>query len=146
MDERFRAIYEAIYAQTVQPPEPQVRIEGFERFGQPPGPVFGPSMQEAIADAERLRVDGARLREDAKALLAMNFTNLVFLPLAVGGEDIAVVENDVRRDTAMLVAESEVDRSRRVPEITGHAVIDALSHNWAALRISRFRLWERSGE
>jgi hypothetical protein len=147
MDERYRRTYKTLYSLIVEPPpEPVVVEEWFGPMEQPPGPLYGQIVAGAIDDAERRRRDGARLREDAKALLALNFVNLVLLPLAAGGEDIGLVQQYVRDDTAMLVAESEVDRTTRVPEVTGHAVIDALSQNWRGLRISRFRLWERSNE
>ncbi len=144
MDEQYREIYESIFRLVVQPEadSPEARLL-VDRFGEA-APVFGRAVESALDEAERERGDGARLREDAKALLAVNFRDLVFVPLSAAGHNTAQVEEDVRRDTAMLVLEAAADREQRVPEITGHAVIDALSRNWGGLRISRYNLWERS--
>jgi hypothetical protein len=146
MDERYRQIYGVIYSTRVREAGRFIQGEYFERFGQGrPELGLGPIIDNAITLSERQRGDGARLREDAKALLAVNFHDLVFVPLVVGGVPSEEVDDDVQRDMKMLVTEAEADRSTLAdPEISGHAIIDSLSRNWGNLRISRYNLWERS--
>jgi hypothetical protein len=82
------------------------------------------------------------LREDAKALLAVNFRDLVLLPLFAGGlVNTGGLQQDVAKDMTMLVSDANVDGSKGAPEISGHGIIDSLSKNWGSLRISRLNLW-----
>ena len=78
MDEQYREIYESIFRLVVQPEadSPEARLL-VDRFGEA-APVFGRAVESALDEAERERGDGARLREDAKALLAVNFRDLSF--------------------------------------------------------------------
>jgi hypothetical protein len=162
MDERYRQLYEAIYDSAVRGEGPFVRFRryfifppegGPERLGEPER-FGGPLIERAVQNSEEERGDGARLRQDAKALLAVNFEELVLLPLLVGGlvreDEIADV---VQRDIATLVSRAEPERVSRTGleisgrlEISGHAVIDSLSRNWGDLGLSRINLWEHSDE
>jgi hypothetical protein len=146
MDERYRQIYDVIYSDWVREPEPETLNLYFEQFGhRPPDMPVGSLIDDAVTLSARQRKDGAQLREDAKALLAVNFLNLVFVPLVAGGVSGEEVGEDVRRDMSMLVSDADAGQSTvTAPEITGHAVIDSVSRNWGNLRISRFNLWERS--
>jgi hypothetical protein len=137
MDERFRPIYGEIYSARTAPDE--VRAENLTlREGD------ATLIRDAIESAEREEPRGRRLREDAKAFLAVNFQDLVIEPLRRAGVAASRVElsSDVRHDVALLVAEAESDSAG--PEISGHGVVDSLSRNWSDLRISRYRLWERA--
>jgi hypothetical protein len=108
----------------------------------------GPFIDQALATSERRRRDAARLREDAKALLAVNFRDLVFGPLLAGGRVLPEeVSEVVERDIETLVVEAQPELTGRVgPEISGHAIIDSLSRNWRNLGLSRFNLWEHTDE
>jgi hypothetical protein len=150
MDELYRQAYEGIYAARVQEP---ARLRAyFEQFGPrtPDYRQLGAVIEESLTRAERARqrLDGALVRDDAKALLAVNFQDLVFVPLLAGGRvPNGVLRDDVQQDIEMLVSEAEASRNRtpsRRPgaEVTGHGIIDSLSRNWENMRISRFNLWE----
>lgn len=103
-----------------------------------------PGVRSAISRSERLRDarDGARLREDAKALLAVNFQELVLVPLLAAER---VPSNEIREavshDIQLLVSRAEAS-SAPAPEISGHRIIDSLSRNWGRLSLSSFNLWE----
>jgi ribosomal protein L14 len=154
MDERYRQIYEGIYAAWVGESARFgetarfTRAEYFNRVSQF-GADLGPTVEQAIARSEqqRRRRDGAGLREDAKALLAVNFRDLVVVPLVAGGRvSTDQIRADVGEDVAMLVKEAEPDRSDpNALEITGHAIIESLSRNWGKLKIGRYNLWENTG-
>src|SRR5437868_3098499 len=99
MDERYRQIYASIYVD---------RTGEGPRLGRgfPRGPGYGAQYGRDVATGVRDAIEaaegetGVRLREDAKALLAVNFQDLVVYPLAVGGvagnEVLADVASDIR--------------------------------------------------
>ena len=143
MEERYREIYSEIYDARIGEVAPSQRSENFmrpDRFSDDLILV----VRSAISRSERLRAerDGAQLREDAKALLAVNFQELVLVPLLAAER---VPSNEIRRavsqDIQLLVSRAEAS-SAPVPEISGHGIIDSLSRNWGRLRLSRFNLWE----
>jgi hypothetical protein len=145
MDERYRFIYERIYEATVLP---TVHLVELRELGMLPDPESGPSdpdrdvIQDALAAAELI----VPLREDAKALLALNFKHMVTLPLRLGGQipDGAISEA-VRADMRTIVG-GATQTDLMVPVgVSGHGIIDSLSRNWHKLQISRFNLWENNG-
>lgn len=144
MDPRYRDIYATIYvSRTAGPP-----FGRFLGYG-PEGPRWrraGPPVGDAVRDAiEQAAERHGRIREDAKALLAVNFQDLVLLPLDQAGRvPLREVLRDVNEDISMLVGNAAEIGEPDEQGISGHAVIDALSRTWDRLRISRFRLWERS--
>lgn len=149
MDARFREIYAAIYVgrtgQLGQAPFfPDDLYGGFAGWRWSRGlPYFGEVIRDAIERAER---EHGRVREDAKALLAVNFQDLIVLPLSIGGRaPLDSLAEDIRQDIAMLVGGAAEVSEQDEDGISGHAVLDALSRSWDRLRISRYRLWERSG-
>jgi hypothetical protein len=153
MDERYRTIYAAIYVG---------RTGELGVFAQRLAPDFalswpGGFQASAVRTAVRDAIEGAegevgrRVREDAKALLAVNFEDMVLYPLLVGGRQIEEILDDAAADIRMLIRSAAEHRDQRGvadasddSTISGHAVIDALSTHWSELRISRYRLWERS--
>jgi hypothetical protein len=146
MDNRYRSIYGAIYLSRTLPPEDAGRLgaAGLWQWDYPrrvtPDTDAMDRLGQAIDGADR---PGRRLREDAKALLAVNFSDLVITPLTVGSQiSTGELSEDVDADIAMLAAEAKVEPE--TGEVSGHAVIDALSNNWSNLRVGRFRLWEQS--
>ena len=144
MDERYRAIYDAIYGARITgefPPELFTAVEANRPLLDTAGRVGA-----AIDEAERQLPEGGSFRPDARALLALNFIDLVTVPLLAGGAvpDYEIFD-DVRADIAMLASRARTD-GERPGEISGHAIVDSLSQNWSELRISRFRLWEREYE
>lgn len=147
MDEPFREIYAAIYVD---------RTSVGRRRAFPRQRGYDPFYDEAIAAGIRDAIEraqesaGVRLREDAKALLAVNFEDMVFYPLSLRGTAINEALDDVAADIQLLTHDAAanigIGEVADVLEISGHGVIDALSRNWSSLRVSRFRLWDRSDE
>jgi hypothetical protein len=150
MDNRYRASYAEIYrARTTVRPRKQFGVAfGEKQFGVAFGEKLGrrdPNWSTVIADA----IDAAEgeitpisIREDGKALLAVNFEDLVLLPLFLGGATLDTeLFDDVREDILMLV-KNAAEVSIGDDHISGHKLIDSLSRNWENLRISRFALWE----
>lgn len=143
MDDRYRIFYRQLYDRVLfpgWPPEqlivpPELRTQAQDEAAR--GGIRN-AIESAARGSER------PLRDDAKALLALNFYNLVFLPLAGGGQvDPAIVELDMRQDISMLVraaSTAETDNE----EVSAHDVIDALSSNWSNLRVGRHRLWQQT--
>lgn len=144
MDERYRELYAAIYVGRTTPELGSVeRLSPF--WLRPPlwDPFVAEATRDVIESAEREAAGNRRLREDARALLAVNMQDLIVLPLQLGGRvSVEEVIADVREDAKLLVAESR-SASPEEPEISGHEIVDSLSRNWGRLRVSRFRLWER---
>jgi hypothetical protein len=95
MDDRYAAIYEEMYAgrtgPTLSPTSDAVsdpRIADIVR-----GAV------ESAESAETHQLPARRLRADAKALLAVNFQEMVIIPLRLGGDvPYDELESDVRAD------------------------------------------------
>jgi hypothetical protein len=141
MDERYREIYGAIYeaftftgADAAELRLPEVPPDERTRWAD--------TIRSAVETAQDLA--GQRLREDAKALLAVNFLNLVVFPLGVADRITGQLEADVHKDIVMLVqhAAAEANSATQGVEISGHRIMDSLSRNWDRLRISRWQLWE----
>lgn len=150
MDSRYRDIYASIYV---------------GRTGSLPGSIFGQTpldtqtsrgrwpiqsapLGEVIRDAiESAEQKHGRVREDGKALLAVNFQDLIVEPLAVGGSGaLAELPAAMTADIETLVATAAKIAEPDPDGISAHAIVDSLSQNWSNLQVSRFRLWERSGE
>jgi hypothetical protein len=141
MDASYRAIYDEIYRERTA----QGRL--FEPYARTWDVSTADVLRYAIESAERQEAPYRRLREDAKALLVVNFQEMVLAPLSRGGQVAPdEVADDVQSDIAMLVnnARTSEPGPDGTEEISGHGVVDSLSQNWRRLRISRFRLWERS--
>lgn len=150
MDERYRTIYSAIYGIRTgsaidTDPELVTGISAWAR--RPRDDQLADPVREAIDAAERTLPPARRLREDAKALLAVNFQDLVLVPLRLGGriDDIELREA-ITADITTLVRNSDSSGPGAADEneISGHNIIDSLSRNWGNLRVSRFRLWEQT--
>lgn len=143
MDERFRPIYEQIYQGRTAPGLPHALRAITARLTLRDRDAA--MIRDAIESAEREEPQGRRLREDAKAFLAVNLQDLVIDPLTRAQvASAAELSADVRRDVALLVSAASANTELERPEISGHAVVDSLSRNWSELRISRYRLWERA--
>src|SRR3954466_14258305 len=89
MDERYRTIYGAIYDVRTGTPSSGLRrlpapLRAWARLG-PADEQLGTTIRDAIESAEGALPRNRRLREDAKALLAVNFQELVLIPLRLGG-------------------------------------------------------------
>jgi hypothetical protein len=155
MDERYRSIYADIYTgrtaglrDNATLVDPAFQWTRYARAAL--DPVAARTVRAGIEGAESTR---RRLREDAKALLAVNFEDLILVPLRLGGQlpegeladPSAGLADDIKSDIAMLTSSARADVSPAgVGEISGHAIIDSLSDNWSQLRVSRFNLWENS--
>jgi hypothetical protein len=90
---------------------------------------------------------GSASARDAKALLAVNFQDMVASPLLLHGVPPGEVGDALTEDIARLAraASTETDELDNAG-VSGRAVIDALSRNWSELRISQYRMWDRSDE
>src|SRR5262249_50081919 len=100
MDARYRQIYELIYlARTSSEPEPHYLLYLSDRRTSSADPVGGPARHELRSAIEEAQSPPGRgLREDAKALLAVNFQELVMLPLGAGGVSQSEVQQSVASD------------------------------------------------
>jgi hypothetical protein len=83
-----------------------------------------------------------RLRADAKFLLLINLSEMIMRPVLAGGrvrfEEFQVA---VRDDINLLITDAASQRGEE-PEISGHALIDALSRNWRKLKLTDLKIWE----
>lgn len=83
-----------------------------------------------------------RLRPDARLFLLVNCHQMVLLPLAYAERVITEplpVEQILRHDVRTILASaSEMARGE---EISGHAVIDAVSRVWRQLRATQLNVW-----
>jgi hypothetical protein len=145
MDERYRKAYAQLYAARTRPD----RTEQYEQllallrdsrwFEHATGFIA-----ETIELAEQELPEG-RLREDAKALIAINFYDLVLVPLRLGNRlSDEELEERIRADIRLLVQAAARDQveSSRDGEISGHRVISSLNRLWESLSITNLRLWE----
>jgi hypothetical protein len=138
MDERYREIYAAIYVG---------RVTGDpEREWLLPEWYLPPRGRDAAREAIRSAIGTAeehfpgRVREDAKALLALNFHDLVVTPLHLGARvEPETVLPAVQADIDLLIGRAAARNALNDREISGHAIVDSLSQNWSELRVSEFR-------
>lgn len=150
MDERYREIYREIYEARTQPGLPHERRAAYARMTL--RNADADVLRKAIEAAERqVSTMGLRLREDARALLAVNFEDLVILPLQQGRESSRDVYSDsIFADVQLLVSDAAVEAQTEPyaleEEVSGHLIINALSRNWRRLRITRLNLWESDVE
>ena len=141
MDDTYRRFYAFLYASRTDD-------EFASRFPLQPGldrTAFVTPVREAIGAADLDLGPRYRLREDAIALLAVDFQDLVMLPLLAGGRvEYSELRDDITADIRLLASEAAAITPRGQSEVSGHRVIDALSQNWENLRIARHGLWEES--
>ena len=96
-------------------------------------------IRDAIeAAAKKLAEQGARLREDAKYFLLVNFTEMVVKPLRKANPEKRL-QDALNHDLKLLldVAAQAVHKA----EISGHAVVDALSKAWSDLEVNHLEIW-----
>jgi hypothetical protein len=143
MDDRYRPIYENVYRARTDPSE---ALAVWEAFRPDEARDVGTFVRTAIEASER---DGdertRRLREDAKAFLAVNFEDLIIYPLTAEGDiDGDRLQSDVTKDIQMLVSEasSRVHPNSPDREISARHVVDALSSNWSRLAVAHHGVWE----
>jgi hypothetical protein len=136
VDEAYQEIYDDIYTQ---------RVRGFPAAFSPP-PIGPQTVADSIEAAdESLLSEGRHLRSDAKAFLAVNFQDLIVVPvMARGAASISEIRDDVGHDIKLLTTRAEPsERTALVAGISAHGIIDALARSWSDLRIGRYRLWEQ---
>ena len=85
---------------------------------------------------------GLRLREDAKYLLLLNLRGMIAHPLLMGGIVLDSILEAAQGDVRLLIsaAASRVKEAGET-EVSGHAVIDAISAIWPDLKLTHFQLW-----
>jgi hypothetical protein len=142
MDPIFENTYQQLY--TAGPGDgPFVR----HSFG-PNQPNGDQRVRAAIDKADlRLRRSGRDgLRSDAKVLLLLNFVWMVDVPLAEHGEAAyrAYSDADLESDVNTLV-DAATARTGDA-SVSAHAMVDALSANWANLKLANSRLWGATPE
>jgi hypothetical protein len=141
MDERYKAFYQTYYEGWAQP---EVYQESPDfALVQEWYPQIAETVRDVVEGTDGEAIGGYRLREDAKALLVVNFGELVLTPLVVAGRvEIGQLAEDVRADIGLLARGAAEHMPSYETEISAHMIIDSLSRNWSRLRISRYRLWE----
>ena len=140
MDAEYRDVFEAMYTRRISPSIP------------PPGP---PGQDELIvrhaiddADARLFQSRQQRLRADAKYFLLLNFMQMVFAPVRLLGRDVtAELTSSLVADINLVVNEA-ARRQQILPglaaeqsDVSGHAVLEAVSNRWRDLNLSSFRIW-----
>lgn len=132
MDKQYQSIFESIFRAATDPGSLDKRSPGFRDelvdaflWDQTTGGLA----RDAIELAEHQVPPGSSLREDAKALLAVNLQAMVIVPLRLGGRvsDSELAEA-VRSDAAMLVGGASFDETTE-SQVSAHRIIDSLSEN-----------------
>jgi hypothetical protein len=107
-----------------------------------PGVVGPRTIEDAISDAlGDLGLSSQQLRPDARLFLLVNLHEMIVLPLSASpgrleGQRLAeLLRNDVR---TILEAAREPTGNN---EISGHAVINAISRVWDKLRATELDVW-----
>lgn len=100
-----------------------------------------PNVAQAIAGADALlRVEGQSLRADAVQLLRINLIEMVVAPIySVAPDELRTVLGDFQSDVGRIALAA--GRISEGPEVSGHAVIDAVSRQWSNLRMMRPDVW-----
>lgn len=137
MDRTYREIYQRLYD------GPDIEV-AFYVFQFPHGPLDASrgvirGLIESAEDTLQRETDGkVSCRPDAKLLLLENFSNMIAAPIRFANRRLKVrdiLEHDIR----LLMTTAKPDEEG---EISGHAIVEALSHNWRGLRISEFKIWD----
>jgi hypothetical protein len=84
---------------------------------------------------------GRRLRADARFLLLLNFTEMVIRPADLAetvrpGEFREAARDDIRTIVGAATERAEAE------EISGHALINALTSVWGRLRTVAYNVWD----
>jgi hypothetical protein len=145
MDARFQSIYRDIYEARTSREVPRGLRSVYARMSL--GAEDVDAVRTGIERGRSISFDrGLTLREDAEALLAINFQDMVMLLLREGGGvGPGELAEAVVSDIATLVERADPGWDARLTEraeISGHTIIEALSRSWNDLYVSRFRLWE----
>ena len=141
MDEIYRDIYSRLYDVTDEFFLPRYAPDQtfFTNW------VFDPGRLRRSIDTAELSLISERkikLRPDAKFFLFVNLWQMVVLPIQLANRAEGFqMENILASDIELLLKEASVGR-KVGDEISGHAVLDALSTNWKRLKLSGFKLWE----
>jgi hypothetical protein len=139
LDERYRDIYASIY---VERTAASAVFSVSTRVSTPDDQLWASLVRDVIEEAQE--ATDRQLREDAKALLAINFLDLVVHPLRLGGRTSAeTLASALSADIRMLIVEARPreSESSSAAQLSSHEIIDSLSKNWDRLRIVRLDLW-----
>jgi len=83
-----------------------------------------------------------KLRADAKYLLLVNFWQMIVIPIQMARKsEIKNIQDIVSNDISVLLEEASRN-CKSGDEISGHAIINALSRSWKNLKVSNAKLWE----
>jgi hypothetical protein len=144
MDETYQQIYAALYGGEELPRGPFFGRDfwPFYRYRNVPDDRIRAAIDKADARLRRSRQNG--LRSDAKAMLLLNLTYMIVVPLVAHGEDVSYPESDLESDVNVLV-DAAVSRSGD-ESVSAHSLVDALSANWRNLKLANVRLWGATQE
>jgi hypothetical protein len=155
MDAEYRDVFEAMYTRRISPSIPPPGREFLLFFSHPPGQdelIVRHAIDEA--DAGLFQSRRRRLRADAKYFLLLNFMQMVFAPVRLRGRDVtAELTSSLVADINLVVNEAASQQQIRErdlglsglaaeqPDVSGHAVLEAVSNSWNDLKLSSFRIW-----
>lgn len=140
MDREFKNIYSALYSLPSNYPPRAIR--------SPQSPLYFEEelvIRSAIEHAETgLSERGQRLRADARYFLLVNISEMIILPIQMRGNIPMGIINDMLRDDVNSIVNAAVriePEARRFPEISGHAVLEAIATTWKNLKLTELRVW-----
>jgi len=83
-----------------------------------------------------------RLREDARHLLLVNFTQMVREPLRLAGRTPpAELSNVLRSDMTTLINDATAS-PETTDELTARNIIDSISRSWSQLKMNVHGFWD----
>ena len=80
------------------------------------------------------------MRPDAKHLLLINLHQMIASPIALSGGRYKMPIQEILRNDAELIIRAAKESAYN-EEISGHAIISAISNIWEKLKSSRLEIW-----
>jgi len=138
MDEEYERIYDELYVGWSEEAYVPEFAGAPERAST--GSDLSNRVSSVVGEADRRLMQKRKhgLRSDAKALLLLNFTNMVAVPLALHGDDLWYLDEGLHHDVDLIVQTANPDKEGR---ISAHAILDALTENWSNLKLGDISLW-----
>jgi hypothetical protein len=84
------------------------------------------------------------VRADAKFFLLINFVEMIAIPLSKAAKmEREKLEFELRHDLMLILdtARQELTRAERKLEVSGHAIVSAVSKLWSDLELMRPNFW-----
>ncbi len=144
MDQVFRPIYDELYFR-------YMAEHGFARTGRSSTALLAINRAIEEAQIQLLRERNVTIREDARYLLLVSFSEMVYRPLSSynqggkgRGDDTwddpelnSLMMEDIRRITT--AASERLDYGG---EVTAHAILNTLPSIWDRIRTGASQIWE----